>query len=71
VHYRLTNRGDATVMGLLTVRVDDAHVVAARSLTLPPRTAAVVAVEIPARLVAAHPDRRVKVDARFTPYGDV
>jgi hypothetical protein len=71
MRYRLTNRGDATVMGLFTVRVDDAHVVAARSLTLPPHTAAVVAVEIPARLVAAHPDRRVTVDARFTPYGDV
>ena len=70
MRYRLTNRGDATVMGLFTVRVDDVHVVAARSLTLPPRTAAVVAVEIPVRLVTAHPDR-VRVAARFTPYGAV
>jgi hypothetical protein len=68
MRYRVANRGPSTVVGLFAVRIDGAHLVASRRVTLPPGTVSVQSAWIPGRLLTAHPERRVKVEASFTAY---
>lgn len=67
MRYRVTNASGAAVTGLFTVRVDE-HLVAERTLTVPPRSGAEVSAWIPGPAPTAHP-RRLKIEATFRPNG--
>jgi hypothetical protein len=69
MRYRLRNAGETTVVGLFTVRVDGADLVAARTVALPPGTVSEQSAWIPGRLLTAHPKRRMKIEASFTTNG--
>ena len=69
MRYRLTNPGETTVVGLFAVRVDGADLVAARTVTLPPGAVSEQSAWIPGRLLTAHPERRMKIEASFTATG--
>jgi hypothetical protein len=66
MHYRLTNASSAAVTGLFTLRVDG-HLVVVKTLLLPPRTGSEVSAWIPGPVLTAHPERRLKIEATFTP----
>jgi len=68
MRYRLTNSSPAAVTGRFTVRVDE-QLVFVRTLTVPPGTGSEVSAWIPGPILTAHPERRLKIEATFRPYG--